>query len=108
MSVQNQGKTTTIMKLRLLFHEYYSAKPKSIDTPERIHQREFAIQAWEYNWRCREQTGKDESGKVTQQFRADALFLVQVACPLELLVRKALLGLGARQRGVRGSQQGLV
>jgi len=63
MSVQNQGKTTTIMKLRLLFHEYYSGKPKTIDTPERIHTREFAIQAWEHNWRCREQTGKDESGK---------------------------------------------
>ena len=66
MSGQNQGKTTTIMKLRLLFHEYYSEKPKSIDTPERIHTREFAIQAWEHNWRCREQTGRDESGKVVR------------------------------------------
>ena len=63
MSVQNQGKTTTIMKLRLLFHEYYSVNPKTIDVPEKIHTREFAIQAWEHNWRCREQTGRDETGR---------------------------------------------
>jgi len=63
MSVQNQGKTTTIMKLRLLFHEYYSENPKSVDVPDQIHTREFAIQAWEHNWRCREQTGRDASGK---------------------------------------------
>lgn len=62
MSVQNQGKTTTNMKLRLLFHEYYSENPKSIDVPNQIHTREFAIQAWEHNWRCREQIGRDESG----------------------------------------------
>jgi len=62
----NLGKTTTNMKLRLLFHEYYSQNPKSIDVPNRIHAREFAIQAWEYNWRCREQTGRDAAGNVTR------------------------------------------
>ncbi|MBE0527078.1 MAG: hypothetical protein IH631_09060, partial [Candidatus Thorarchaeota archaeon] len=66
MSVQNQETTTTIMKLRLLFHKYYSENPKSIDVPQQIHTREFAIQAWESNWRCRQQTITDDSGNKIQ------------------------------------------
>ena len=66
MSEKNQEMTTTIMKLRLLFHEYYSKNPKTIDVPEKIHTREFAIQAWENNWRCRKQTGTDDSGNKVQ------------------------------------------
>ena len=62
MSDADQGKTTTIMKLRLLFHKYYSENPDSIDVPKQIHTREFAIQWWEHNWRCRKQTITDESG----------------------------------------------
>jgi DNA primase small subunit len=62
MSDENQSKTTTIMKLRLLFHKYYSENPDSVDVPQQIHTREFAIQWWENNWRCRKQTVTDESG----------------------------------------------
>ncbi|MBN2229848.1 MAG: hypothetical protein JW779_09670 [Candidatus Thorarchaeota archaeon] len=62
MSTRNQDRTTTIMKLRLLFHEYYSNNPKSIDIPEKIHAREFAFQTWEHNWHCIERRSKDESG----------------------------------------------
>jgi DNA primase small subunit len=58
MSKRNQGRTTTIMKLRLLFHEYYSENPESIDIPDNIHSREFALQTWEHNWHCIER-GKD-------------------------------------------------
>lgn len=54
------------MKLRLLFHKYYSENPKSIDVPQQIHTREFAIQAWEANWRCRQQTITDDSGNKIQ------------------------------------------
>ncbi len=51
------------MKLRLLFHEYYLEGPQSLDVPERINAREFALQTWEYNWHCMERRGKDDSGK---------------------------------------------
>ncbi|MGY5859771.1 MAG: DNA primase small subunit domain-containing protein [Candidatus Thorarchaeota archaeon] len=62
MSDDNQGKTTTIMKLRLLFHKYYSENPNSVDVPQQIHTREFAIQWWEQNWRCRKQGSKVDTG----------------------------------------------
>jgi len=51
------------MKLRLLFHEYYSENPESIDVPDNIHAREFALQTWEHNWHCIERKDKDSSGK---------------------------------------------
>lgn len=54
------------MKLRLLFHEYYSQSSKSVDVPERINTREFALQTWEHNWHCIEQRNKDGSGKETR------------------------------------------
>jgi len=63
MSKRNQGRITTIMKLRLLFHEYYSENPESLDVPDNIHAREFALQTWEHNWHCIERKGKDTSGK---------------------------------------------
>lgn len=63
MAQKNQGKIATTMKLRLLFHEYYSKHPDSIDIPQQIHTREFAIQTWEQNWHCIEKRGRNESGK---------------------------------------------
>jgi len=66
MSIQNQGKIATTMKLRLLFHEYYSRHPDSIGIPDRIHTREFAIQTWEQNWHCIERRGRDESGNTVR------------------------------------------
>ena len=65
MSIEN-SEITTIMKLRLLFHQYYSENPQSIDIPERIHTREFAIQWWENNWRCRKHTKLDDVGNKIQ------------------------------------------
>ncbi|MDH4213991.1 MAG: hypothetical protein OEV85_08735 [Candidatus Thorarchaeota archaeon] len=75
MSTRNQGRTTTIMKLRLLFHEYYSENPESIDVPDNVHAREFALQTWEHNWHCIERKGKDarngcgKSGKSFQPLK---------------------------------------
>jgi DNA primase small subunit len=75
MSKRNQGRTTTIMKLRLLFHEYYSENPESLDVPGSIHAREFALQTWEHNWHCIERKGKDirrgcgKSGKSFQSLK---------------------------------------
>ncbi len=54
------------MKLRLLFHEYYLEGPQSLDVPERINAREFALQTWEHNWHCMERRSKDDSGKETR------------------------------------------
>jgi len=51
------------MKLRLLFHEYYSENPESLDVPDSIHAREFALQTWEHNWHCIERKDKDSTGK---------------------------------------------
>jgi len=65
MSIEN-SEITTIMKLRLLFHQYYSENPQSIDIPERIHTKEFAIQWWENNWRCRKQIKVDKAGNKIQ------------------------------------------
>ena len=60
MSDGNQSKTTTIMKLRLLFHKYYSENPDSIDIPQKIHTREFGIQWWETHWYCPVKKHKDD------------------------------------------------
>ena len=65
MPIENP-ETTTRMKLRLLFHQYYSAHPECIDVPERIHTREFAIQWWENIWRCRKRTKENDDGTKTQ------------------------------------------
>jgi DNA primase small subunit len=59
----SKGKrTTTIMKLRLLFHEYYSDSINSIDIPDKIHSREFSLMTWENNWHCTKKRYKDETG----------------------------------------------
>jgi DNA primase small subunit len=65
MPNQNQGFTSTVLKLRFMFHEYYKSKPDSIDVPEKVHNREFGIQTWEYNWFCPKRKGRDESGRDT-------------------------------------------
>lgn len=52
----------TLQKLKLMFHEYYSGNPSSIDSPERIHMREFALETFERNWFCFRRTRKDGSG----------------------------------------------
>jgi len=46
-----------------MFHEYYKSNPDSIDVPEKVHNREFGIQSWEYNWFCPKRKGRDESGR---------------------------------------------
>ncbi len=46
-----------------MFHEYYKSNPESIDTPDKIHNREFGIQSWEYNWYCPMRKGRDEAGR---------------------------------------------
>lgn len=62
MSNQNQGFTSTVLKLRFMFHEYYKSNPDTIDIPDKIHNREFGIQSWEYNWFCPMRKGRDEFG----------------------------------------------
>ena len=52
----------TLQKLKLMFHEYYSGNPSTVDTPMQIHMREFALETWERNWFCFKRTRKDESG----------------------------------------------
>ncbi|NHI89000.1 MAG: hypothetical protein EAX87_05710 [Candidatus Thorarchaeota archaeon] len=65
MSNKNQGFTSTVLKLRFMFHEYYKTNPDSIDVPENVHNREFGIQSWEYNWFCPKRKVRDESGRAT-------------------------------------------
>jgi DNA primase small subunit len=48
-----------------MFHEHYKSNPDSIDVPEKVHNREFGIQSWEYNWYCPKRKGRDESGRDT-------------------------------------------
>ena len=63
MSNQNQGFTSTVLKLRFMFHEHYKSNPDLIDVPDKVHNREFGIQSWEYNWFCPKRKGRDESGR---------------------------------------------
>ncbi|MHA2079612.1 MAG: DNA primase small subunit domain-containing protein [Candidatus Thorarchaeota archaeon] len=65
MANQNQGFTSTVLKLRFMFHEYYKSNPDSIDVPDKVHSREFGIQSWEFNWYCPKRRGRDESGPDT-------------------------------------------
>ena len=65
MSKQNQSFTSTVLKLRFMFHEYYKSNPDSVDTPEKIHNKEFGIQSWEHNWFCPKRRIRDESGHET-------------------------------------------
>lgn len=53
------SKEITLQKLKLMFHEYYSGNSHSIDTPERIHMREFALETWERSWFCPTKRNKD-------------------------------------------------
>ncbi|MHA1768406.1 MAG: DNA primase small subunit domain-containing protein [Candidatus Thorarchaeota archaeon] len=53
----------TLQKLKLMFYEYYSRTPSSIDTPHQIHMREFGMQTWEHNWFCFKRSLKDSSNK---------------------------------------------
>jgi len=46
-----------------MFHEYYKSNPESIDIPDKIHNREFGIQSWEYNWYCPMRKSRDEAGR---------------------------------------------
>ena len=63
MASQNQGFTSTVLKLRFMFHEFYKSNPDSIDVPDKVHTREFGIQSWDYNWFCPKRKGRDESGR---------------------------------------------
>lgn len=63
MASQNQGFTSTVLKLRFMFHEFYKSNPDSIDVPDKVHAREFGIQSWDYNWFCPKRKGRDESGR---------------------------------------------
>ena len=63
MPNQNNSFTSTVLKLRFMFHEYYKSNPDSIDVPEKVHAREFGIQSWENNWFCPKRKSRDESGK---------------------------------------------
>ncbi|MHA2150961.1 MAG: DNA primase small subunit domain-containing protein [Candidatus Thorarchaeota archaeon] len=64
MSKQNQSFTSTVLKLRFMFHEYYKSNPDSVDVPEKIHTKEFGIQSWEHNWFCPKRRIRDESDKI--------------------------------------------
>lgn len=65
MPNENQSFTSTILKLRFMFHEYYKSNPDSIDIPNKVHNREFGIQSWEYNWFCPKRRGRDSAGNDT-------------------------------------------
>jgi DNA primase small subunit len=57
------SKEITLQKLKLMFHEYYSGRPNTVDTPHRIQMREFALETWERNWICFRRESRDESGR---------------------------------------------
>jgi hypothetical protein len=49
-----------------MFHEYYKSNPDSIDVPEKVHNREFGIQSWEYNWFCPKRKGMFRKRCITE------------------------------------------
>lgn len=53
----------TLQKLKLMFHEYYSTRPDTLDIPHQIHMREFGLQTWEQNWFCYRRPVKDADGE---------------------------------------------
>ncbi len=53
--------------LRLTFQDYYKHNADMIDIPLDLHQREFALEAWEYTWRCIQRPVIDEEGRTIRQ-----------------------------------------
>ncbi|MHA2034437.1 MAG: DNA primase small subunit domain-containing protein [Candidatus Thorarchaeota archaeon] len=49
--------------LRLMFQQYYRNHAADIDIPDRLHMREFALETWEYTWRCTRRAETDAAGQ---------------------------------------------
>lgn len=48
--------------LQLMFQEYYRTNQDSVDIPDRVHKREFALESWDYYWVCKKQKIELEDG----------------------------------------------
>jgi DNA primase small subunit len=69
--------------LRLKFQEYYLEDKDRVDTPNRIHMREFGIERWDYAWKCVQRTEQNEDGNAvtTGCGSSGTTFTRIVACP---------------------------
>ncbi|MHA1575959.1 MAG: DNA primase small subunit domain-containing protein [Candidatus Thorarchaeota archaeon] len=58
-----QSKTKQTRKfLQLTFQDYYRTNHYKIDIPQKVHQREFGMESWDYTWRCIERIERREDG----------------------------------------------
>jgi len=46
-----------------MFQDYYRTKHDTIDIPERVQNREFGIENWDYSWVCKKRMEEREDGK---------------------------------------------
>ncbi|MFW9846686.1 MAG: DNA primase small subunit domain-containing protein [Candidatus Thorarchaeota archaeon] len=60
--MSNRTRETRSKFLRLTFQNYYLSNKDKVDEPHKIHTREFAIEDWEYTWRCPQRVEIDSSG----------------------------------------------
>ncbi|MFW9925131.1 MAG: DNA primase small subunit domain-containing protein [Candidatus Thorarchaeota archaeon] len=49
--------------LQLVFQEYYRTNQDKVDIPDRVQNREFGLENWDYGWVCRKRTEELEDGR---------------------------------------------
>ncbi|MHA1480282.1 MAG: DNA primase small subunit domain-containing protein [Candidatus Thorarchaeota archaeon] len=69
--------------LQLTFQDYYRTNHYKVDIPQNIHQREFAMQSWDYRWICNKRIKKREDGSEFQTGcgQSGSVFYRMTECP---------------------------
>ncbi len=82
--MSNRVRETVSKFLQLTFHNYYRSNRERVDEPDRIHTREFAMEDWEFTWRCTERISKDTSGREVKTGcnNSGTTFQKVTACPV--------------------------
>lgn len=64
MAPDKQARTRKL--LQLMFQEYYRTNHDKIDIPERIQNREFGLENWDYSWVCKKRIETLDDGTDVQ------------------------------------------
>ena len=53
--------------LQLMFQEYYRTTHDSLDIPDEVQKREFALESWDYFWVCKKHIVALEGGRKVEK-----------------------------------------
>ncbi|MFW9918335.1 MAG: DNA primase small subunit domain-containing protein [Candidatus Thorarchaeota archaeon] len=49
--------------IQLMFQDYYRTNHDTVDIPDRVHNREFGLENWDYSWVCKRRREERDDGK---------------------------------------------